>query len=166
MRSLELIMLEKMIISLFITILLILKIKVDIYIKISIFIIIYLIIFKIIENIFNKSKELKIYNIIYIILVFYLFIFPIIKLDNNEIDEQENRVLSKKSQLITQEGINLNFSIETQNWLNDHFYKRKYIINKNRDIKEFKTLSKLKEYVQKKLKKKNRGDKWLAQQIR
>ena len=43
MRSLELIMLEKMIISLFITILLILKIKVDIYIKISIFIIIYLI---------------------------------------------------------------------------------------------------------------------------
>ena len=136
MRSLELIMLEKMIISLFITILLILKIKVDIYIKISIFIIIYLIIFKIIENIFNKSKELKIYNIIYIILVFYLFIFPIIKLDNNEIDEQENRVLSKKSQLITQEGINLNFSIETQNWLNDHFYKRKYIINKNRKINE------------------------------
>ena len=57
MRSLELIMLEKMIISLFITILLILKIKVDIYIK---------------------------------------FLFSIIKLDNNEIDEQENRVLSKK----------------------------------------------------------------------
>ena len=136
MRSLELIMLEKMIISLFITILLILKIKVDIYIKISIFIIIYLIIFKIIENIFNKSKELKIYNIIYIILVFYLFIFPIIKLDNNEIDVQENRVLSKKSQLITQEGINLNFSIETQNWLNDHFYKRRYIINKNIKINE------------------------------
>ena len=33
---------------------------------------------------------------------------------------------------------------------------KKYVINKNRDIKEFKTLSKLKEYVQKKLKKKTK----------
>lgn len=33
---------------------------------------------------------------------------------------------------------------------------KKYIINKNRDIKEFKTLLKLKEYVQKKLKKKTK----------
>ena len=126
---------KQLFLSLIITLFIVSKIKIDIYVKTSFFIITFFIIFFIVDKI-NILKEtgIKIENIIYLILVFLILIFPIKKIDNKEIDINENRTLAKKSQLFLENKINLNFGKEAEDWLSDHFYRRAFIIKENNKL--------------------------------
>lgn len=93
--------------------------------------------FKILEYIDRKRSVLSWNKLLYIIIFFILILFPIIKIDDEKIDKIENRNLSLKPQLIKNELLNINYGKETENWLNDHFYKRREIINFYEKINTF-----------------------------
>ena len=85
--------------------------------------------YKLINYIDKKKRNLSWNKLIYIIMFFIVLIFPVIRVDNEKIDTVENRNLALKSKLIKNEYLNTKFGVETEKWLNDHFYKRRKIID-------------------------------------
>lgn len=101
----------------------------DILQSITLIIIIFFGIFKLLEYIDKKRIFLSWGELLYIVLFFIIILFPVIKIDNEKVDKIENRNLSLKSELIKGKSLNMNYGKETDSWLNDHFYKRREIIN-------------------------------------
>ena len=101
----------------------------DLFLISTTLILIYFIIYKL--SLYLKIKKTKSNwrMLSYIFLTYLIFIFPVLKIDNDEIDKNENRFLEKKPRFKINGELNLNFGKETENWLNDHFYKRKKILD-------------------------------------
>lgn len=107
------------------------KTKTDLYLITTFFIIIFFTIYILINKIRIKKvkyKEKSWDKIYYIIIFIIILLFPSIKIDDKINDFRENRKLQEKSKLIKDGRLNLNFGKETEQWLNDHFHKRRQII--------------------------------------
>lgn len=88
-----------------------------------------LIFYRLLVYIDRKKEKLSWDKIIYMTIFFLIILFPVLKIDNKEIEEVENRNLAKKSKLIKNNTLNINFGKETEAWLNDHFFKRRKVID-------------------------------------
>lgn len=88
-----------------------------------------LIFYRLLAYIDRKKEKLSWDKIIYMTIFFLIILFPVLKIDNKEIEEVENRNLAKKSKLIKNNTLNINFGKETEAWLNDHFFKRRKVID-------------------------------------
>ena len=79
------------------------------------------------------------HNRIFVLIILPLLIFPIIKISNEKKSINENRNLSVFKPLILkvkdEHKINTNFGRNFNDWLNDHFWGRKWIITQNEKIK-------------------------------
>ena len=107
------------------------------YLQIFIFIVVfYFMFYKLLLYIKMKKNESNWIKLLFIFLVYFIFLFPIFKIDNYENDMIENRNLAKKPSVMKEEGFNLNFGKEAENWLNDHFYQRKTIIKYYKKISQ------------------------------
>lgn len=107
------------------------KTKTDLYLITTFFIIIFFTIYILINKIRIKKvkyKEKSWDKIYYIIIFIIILLFPSMKIDDKINDFRENRKLQEKSKLIKDGRLNLNFGKETEQWLNDHFHKRRQII--------------------------------------
>jgi len=101
----------------------------DKFIAFTSLILIYFILYKLISYLKFKKKELGWYCIVYIGICILILIFPILRIDKNERDVIENRNLAKSPYLFKDKKINLNYGKEIELWINDHFYKRRLIID-------------------------------------
>ncbi|MGL5278342.1 MAG: alginate O-acetyltransferase AlgX-related protein [Cetobacterium sp.] len=101
----------------------------DILQSITLISIIFFGVFKLLEYADKKRNFLSWNKLLYIVLFFIILLLPVIKIDSEKIDKIENRNLSLKSKLIKGKLLNMNYGKETESWLNDHFYKRREIIN-------------------------------------
>jgi hypothetical protein len=66
---------------------------------------------------------------IYLSIYLSIMLFPILKIDNNESDGKENRTLQKKPEISINQKIDTQYGAKLEQWLKDHFYKRRDIIN-------------------------------------
>lgn len=101
----------------------------DILQSITLISVIFFGVLKLLEYIDKKRTTLSWNKLLYIVLFLIIILLPVIKIDSEKVDKIENRNLSLKSQLIKGKSLNMNYGKETENWLNDHFYKRREIIN-------------------------------------
>lgn len=106
----------------------------DILQAFSFFILLYFIVYKLMLYLKIKKLKAEWNSVIYIFLIYLIFIFPILKIDNKEVDDIENRILAKKPKLIKRGQLNLTFGKDVEEWLNDHFYKRRKILKAQNDL--------------------------------
>ena len=86
---------------------------------------------KIIEN--NSRIDI----VFFCCIVLLLFI-PIMKIDNKEISVQENRTLAKYEPFISDDNkINFDYGKDFENWFNDHFNHREWLITLNSKLNLF-----------------------------
>ncbi len=79
----------------------------------------------------NKTVENKL-NVIFLLVLAVIIVLPIILVDNNEIDEVENRTLEEMPYLRNEDGsYNTKFTSQYEDWLNDHFGFRRAFLNLN-----------------------------------
>ncbi len=109
----------------------------DILQTFSFFILLYFIVYKLLLYLKIKKFKAEWKTVIYIFLVYLIFIFPVLKIDNEKMDKIEYRVLAKSPKLMQNKELNLNYGKEVEDWLNDHFYKRKKFLKFYQEINKF-----------------------------
>lgn len=67
-------------------------------------------------------------NLIFGLITLVFFILPILKIDSRSKSENENRNLAILKPLIENGRINVSFSNNFNEWINDHFFLRNYLI--------------------------------------
>lgn len=86
---------------------------------------------KIIEN--NSRID-----IVFFCSIIVLMFIPIIKIDDAEISQQENRNLAKYEHFLSEGNkINFDYGKDFENWFNDHFNHREWLINLNSKLNLF-----------------------------
>lgn len=85
---------------------------------------------KIIEN--NSRID-----IVFFACVLVVMFLPMMKINQAEISVQENRTLAKYIPFSTDGKINFNYGTDFENWFNDHFNHREWLINLNAKLNLF-----------------------------
>ena len=78
---------------------------------------------------YKSIKEQSRLDIIFLVIFFVFLFVPMLHFDKSEISERENRTLAKWKPLINNGTINYNFGNDFNEWFNDRFYQRKFLIN-------------------------------------
>ncbi|MGL5796929.1 MAG: alginate O-acetyltransferase AlgX-related protein [Cetobacterium sp.] len=97
--------------------------------SLTLFITIFFVVYKILMYFNLKKEKLTWNNIIYCLIFISIILLPILKIDKETIDKVENRNLALKSKIFKNKSLNMSFGKESEAWLNDHFYKRRKVIN-------------------------------------
>lgn len=116
------------------TTLLVINEKISTFLLISFLIISFLIFYKITNylNIFNELKNKSRIEILFLVIFFTLLFIPMSHIDKSDISELENRTLAKKPSIFNENNkLNYNYGREFNEWFNDRFYTRKYIVSNN-----------------------------------
>ena len=78
---------------------------------------------------FKTLKYKSRIEIIFLTIFFIMLFIPMLHIDKSEISEQENRTLAKWQPFITAKGqINYDFGKNFNEWFNDRFFTRKYLV--------------------------------------
>ena len=77
-------------------------------------------------------------DIVFFTCVMVLMFMPMMKIDNNEISTQENRTLAKYQPFLQEDKrMNFEYGRDFENWFNDHFNHREWLINLNSKLNLF-----------------------------
>lgn len=97
----------------------------------------YLIAFKIVDYIadFKTIKNQSRIEILFLVIFFAILFLPMAYIDQGKISKGENKTLAKWKPLITSDGINYNFGKDFDNWYNDRFFLRSFIVKTYSDMK-------------------------------
>lgn len=72
---------------------------------------------------------MRYFRLAFIILIFSLLVLPLTNIDKSSSSQQENRTLAKFPKLINDGKTNYNFGKNFEQWLDDHFWGRKELID-------------------------------------
>ena len=77
-------------------------------------------------------------DIVFFTCVLVLMFLPMMKIDHNEISTQENRTLAKYQPFLQEDKrMNFEYGRDFENWFNDHFNHREWLINLNSKLNLF-----------------------------
>ncbi len=105
----------------------------SILLLISIFILSFLIAYKLTDYIadFKTVKHQSRIDIAFLLIFCILLCIPASNISKAKKSKAENRYLAKRAVFVKDSKINLNFGKEFNEWFNDRFYLRRYLINAN-----------------------------------
>ena len=83
----------------------------------------------------------KFYNTIFVVITLFFITVPLVKISKETKSEMENRNLYDYKPLVCCSDerivINTDYGIDFNNWINDHFFCRKWLVSKNTELDFF-----------------------------